>query len=281
MKNEVFSLKKIIQIIGCMAVCVALTVGLAGCGPTGTKDIEMTPTVTSPTVVTNGTLTVGVNSSSAPFAGEYKNEMIGLDVDVAAALADELGLKLTLVDINSQDAAALLSEGKVDCVMSWNETKSTSTAVTTAGSYLKNGTALFGISMGNDLQVNTSALQGVKIGAQAGSVSVTTAGTYCGYDNVITYNTLSEAFEALEKNEVTYVACDAIPGAYLATSYDDIVYGTMLDSPTDVTIGVLATKTDLKTALGNALQTIKGNGVLEVTTSKWIGDRAATAVMSS
>lgn len=239
----------------------------------------MTPTVSSPTVVTDGYLTVGVNSSNAPFAGNYKGEMIGVDVDTAAALADQLGLKLKLVDINSQDAASLLTDGTVDCVMSWNDTSTTISAVSAVGPYLTNGTALFGISLSGSLSVDTGSLQGVKIGAQAGSVSVTTAGTYCGYDNVVTYNTLSEAFDALENGTVAYVACDAVPGAYLATSYSDIVYGTMIDSPTNVTIGVSSSKTDLKQALENALSTIRKNGVLDVTASKWIGTTAATALV--
>jgi polar amino acid transport system substrate-binding protein len=224
-------------------------------------------------------LTVGVDSTSAPYAGEHSGALIGIDVDVAAALADQLGLKLKVVDINSENVVDQLTSNKVDAIMSWNNTGNTSTQVTKVGTYLTDGTALFGISVNGNLQVNKSSLQGVKIGAQAGSISVTTAGTYCGYNNVVTYGTLSEAFAALESGAVTYVACNAVAGSYLATSYGDISYAIMLDSPTNVTLAVAATDTDLQKALSGALTTIKSNGILKVSVAQWIGMSTASKLI--
>jgi polar amino acid transport system substrate-binding protein len=272
-------LKRFARVLGCCVLCVALVMGLTAC-TTGSKDVELTSQVSSSAVVNAGYLTVGVDSTSAPYAGEHKGSLVGIDVDTAAALADALGLKLKLVDINAEDAATELTSGAVDVVMSWNNTGSSSTSVTTVGSYLTDGTALFGISVGGTIiQVDKTTLQGVKIGTQAGSVSVTTAGSYCGYANVSTYNTLDEAFAALESGEVTYVACNAVAGSYLATSYDDIAYAGMLDTATNVTMAVSSSNTTLQTALSSALTTIKSNGTLKVSVAKWLGMSTAVKLI--
>ena len=79
---------------------------------------EKSATVSSPTIGKSGTLRVGVNAGSPPLAGSpsSSSKIVGIDVDVAAALADQLGLKLEIVDVGT-DPEAALKEGKVDVAM--------------------------------------------------------------------------------------------------------------------------------------------------------------------
>ena len=79
---------------------------------------EKAATLSSPTIGKDGTLRVGVNTDNQPLAGqpESSSKIVGIDVDVAAALADSFGLKLEIVDVGS-DAESALKEGTVDIVM--------------------------------------------------------------------------------------------------------------------------------------------------------------------
>ena len=63
-------------------------------------------------------LRVGVNTQNQPLAGvsTSSQNIVGLDVDIAAYLADSFGLKLELVDVGT-DAQAALDGGTVDIVM--------------------------------------------------------------------------------------------------------------------------------------------------------------------
>ena len=72
----------------------------------------------SPSSPRKASLRVGVNANNAPLAGQPSSstKIVGIDVDMAAALADQLGLKLEVVDV-STDAAGALTSGKVDVVM--------------------------------------------------------------------------------------------------------------------------------------------------------------------
>ena len=70
--------------------------GLAGCTGSGTYQPELKPAEVAPPVIgEEGTLRVGVNTENPPLAGMGSGKIIGIDVDIAAALADELGLATT------------------------------------------------------------------------------------------------------------------------------------------------------------------------------------------
>ena len=59
---------------------------------------------------------MGINASNPPYAAQSNGSIVGIDVDIAAALADELGLKLELVDVGTATDTAFERES-VDIVM--------------------------------------------------------------------------------------------------------------------------------------------------------------------
>ena len=81
----------------CCAAAACLAMVLAGCSSQQSyTPPEKSATVSSPAIGKSGTLRVGVNAGSPPLAGSpsSSSKIVGIDVDVAAALADQLGLKL-------------------------------------------------------------------------------------------------------------------------------------------------------------------------------------------
>ena len=91
------------------------------------------------------TLRVGVNTENPPLAGMGSGKIIGIDVDIAAALADELGLKLSVVDVGS-DPAGALANGTVDVVLGIDDSASDGDFWRSA-SYLPTGIALFALAV--------------------------------------------------------------------------------------------------------------------------------------
>lgn len=69
-------------------------------------------------VLSSGTLKVGVNPTLPPL-GNYneKNEIVGFDVDYAAAIAEILGVELEIVSVGSPDRIPFVASGKIDFVM--------------------------------------------------------------------------------------------------------------------------------------------------------------------
>ena len=226
-----------------LAACTCLF--LFGCDPEGTKEVNLESKVADSALVTPGTLTVGIDSTMAPFGGESNGEIIGVDVDVAAALASEMGLNLVVVDTSGQNATNLINEKKIDVAMSMAANQGANSNTMLVGPYLENGPVLFGKGNGTDLNVDITALGGTKVGAYRGSIAANAAGTFCGADNLVTFMSLSEAFDALQNGEVVYVASDAVSGGYLALSYNGAQYAASLQSPAGLFMGVAQAKKTL------------------------------------
>ncbi len=257
------------------AVAIVLTaVALAGCsnpfaGPSlaDAKAAESkSAAVTKPTILNDGKLVVGVrtNSVSAPYCATTSNSVLaGIDVDVASAIADQMGLSVEFVtSANAKDELG----SKCDIVM--DVTGATSSGYTVVGSYVERATAFF------SKQSSTYAatdLNGKTVGVQTGSASEAALSrsslvvTQRGFGNI------NEAFEALNSGTVDCVLCDAYSGAYLATQYSGINMCGTLDAPVSYGVGVASSNSALQDAVKSALEQVSKGGLLDVIRQRWVG----------
>ena len=266
------SFKKRMISLAAIACMAALLVCATAC----TTQEEYTPeegsaTIASPTIGEDGVLRVGVDTSNAPLAGESSSsgEVVGIDVDIAAALADQFGLKVEIVDVGS-DAATALEEGTVDIVMGI-ESSNTSETYWLSDSYLDTAVALFNLADGStDLPTNDSSLT---IAAQVSSKSAWAVANEYDEGVISTTSNLEDALTALESGEVQYVAADAVIGTYAAYSSDlDVQMVALLEDTSGYSIAVLDSNDELKQQVSNALATLSDSGVIDVIESKWLGE---------
>lgn len=254
-------------VVACMAALVAC---MTGCTSQQTyTPPEATPKLSSPTIAKEGVLRVGVNTGNVPLAGTPQNstKIVGVAVDVAAALADSLGLKLEVVDVGT-DPEGALTEGKVDVVMDVDKSD-TSNSSWTSDAYLPTAVALFSAPSNTAIPTNDSQ---PKIAAQVSSKSAWAVTNEFDQGTITTTENLKSAFAALESGQVQYVAADAIIGTYAAHNEgDDVKIVALMQQPSGYAAGVLDGNSDLKQAISDALATLEGNGVISVIEKKWLG----------
>ena len=229
---------------------------------------EATPAVSKPVIAQEGVLRVGVNASNAPLAGQPSSstKIVGIDVDMAAALADQLGLKLEVVDV-STDAAGALTSGKVDVVMGVN--KSDSPSFWTSDTYLPTAVALFAQSSNSTVPANAES---TKIAAQVSSNSAWAVTNEFDNSTITTTEDLKSAFSALESGKVQYVAADAVVGSYVSNNAGmDVHMVALMQQASGYCVGVLDGNTQLKQAVSNALSAMNSNGVSSIIQKKWLG----------
>lgn len=229
---------------------------------------EATPSVSKPVIAQEGVLRVGVNANNAPLAGQPSSstKIVGIDVDMAAALADQLGLKLEVVDV-STDAAGALTSGKVDVVMGVN--KSDSPSFWTSDTYLPTAVALFAQSSNSTVPANSAS---TKIAAQVSSNSAWAVTNEFDNSTITTTEDLKCAFSALESGKVQYVAADAVVGSYVSNNAGmDVHMVALMQQASGYCVGVLDGNTQLKQAVSNALSAMNSNGVSSVIQKKWLG----------
>ena len=258
-----------------MAAAAALAcMALALCGCNGSNNYQpplKEATVAPPVIGEEGTLRVGVNTENPPLAGMGSGKIIGIDVDIASAIADELGLKVSIVDVGS-DPASFIAEGKVDVVLGIDAANAESD-YWVSSSYLPTGIALFALSP--DAGVPT-ADSGATFAAQVSSKSAWAVSNEFGQDSLTSTNSLSDAFAALQAGTVQYVAADAIIGLYAAHGQGlgvSVVASPM--KPRGYCLATTAENVDLQQAAGDVLTNLVSNGTIDVIERKWLGASVA------
>lgn len=252
---------------------LALVVGLVGCSkPT---PVKREPKVTPPAIKTAGELAVGVDMATPPFAGSDQGRKAGLDVDVASALAEQLGLSVRLVNVKPSDAATALANGKVDAVMSVPLETVSITWMSLAGTYAYDGPAFF-ISTGSTASVEPSLtvekLTVQPIGVQRESAAYWFLLSELDPSMVKPYDTLRDALDALVAGEVPVVAGDAFVGAYIARDMPGVHFAGQIQPATALSVAVGAVNTPLGDAVRSALDDLAADGVLDTLRRKWVGD---------
>ena len=94
-------MKRASVLVATLVVALSMAVALVGCSSGTYTPQTKDQAVSNSALKSSGTLRVGVNASNAPYAAESSGSIVGIDVDIAAAIADEMGLKLELVDVGS------------------------------------------------------------------------------------------------------------------------------------------------------------------------------------
>lgn len=266
MEDQVIKRRGFVAALCAVALCAA--VAMTGCSSSETyvpagKD----PVITVPTIGEEGVLRVGVNASNPPLAGTptSSDRIVGIDVDVAATLADELGLKLEIIDVGTSPVDAL-EQGEVDIVMGIDESN-TDASVWKSDPYLPTATALFSVSASVPTEGSTPT-----IAASVSSESAWAVTNAYGDEALEASTNLTEAFETLASGSVDYVAADAVNGIYASYAND---FGAqviaLFERAGGYTIGVLDSNSALKQAVSDALDAIMSGGLVSVVETQWLG----------
>lgn len=261
------------------AAALAACVALAGCsgplsaiaGPEASvgealaaKTAALSPKVDS--TISKGVLTVGINTQDGMvplYVGSDSGRAYGMDVDLASALADELGLKVRFVSVD--DANPGLG---TTCDVLMGAVDGQVGATTVVGDYAERASAFF--RKGDTGVAKVDDLSSKSVGVQMGSVSQTALSKTGLMMSVKTYDNLNAAFDALESGGVDYVLCDAYSGAYLSARYEEVCLAGTLDAPKAQGIAVSSQNAELADAVKAAYDAVEKNGLMGLVRRRWV-----------
>jgi len=271
---------KIGQTALAIAVVSILAIVCVGCGDTAEPE-TLTPLIAPPLIAEEGVLRVGVDLDYPPFAGTDDGVEAGIDVDIAAAIAERLGLHVELVDVKQSEIATALSDGTVDIMLGATPiTQAVLADVSTAGSYLIDGPAMYSMNASGSVAATASAaatlspdaLRDLRVAAQKSSESYWQLESSYGEGFTQSYGTLREAFDALAAGDVDVVVGDAAVCAYIARDYAGTAYVGQFGPGEPIGIAVRKDATDLEEQIRTTLDTLAAEGVLDTITRKWLGE---------
>ena len=224
-------MKKILSILLALAMVFSLSM-LAACGSQPTEpaddgnDGDDTNVTAEYTTIQEGKLIMSTNAQFPPYEmvadgdGAY-NGFEGIDVEIAAALAERLGLELVIDDMDFDSALVAVQQGKSDMVLAgltYREDRDELMDFST--SYAK-GVQVVIVPDGSDIET-LDDLDGKMIGTQRGTTGFIYAsdtpenGGY-GEDHVLGYDNGALAVQALLNGQIDAVIIDNGPAqAYVA-----------------------------------------------------------------
>lgn len=252
---------------------IAALLALSGCGSSGAEAVS--PVVEAPAIGTSGVLKAGIDLSAAPYGGVDQGREAGIDVDVAAALAERLGLELDIVHVKASDAATALAGGKVDVVFSVPFAETAKAGVTSAGTYLDMAPGFFAAREGSgsvDSTITLDTLSAKKVAVQESSPAFWALRYELGEAALEPFDTLRLALEALDDGKVEMVAGDAVVGSYIMRDLSNVAFVGQVAPAEPLAVVVAEKNTKLAEVVQGGLDELAADGVLETIRRKWVGE---------
>ena len=222
------------------------------------------------TTVTPGKLTMSTNAAFPPYESTDDNgNFVGIDIDVAAAIADKLGLELQVDDMDFDAALLAAQNGKSDMVMAGvTVTEDRQLVMDFSDSY---ATGIQSIIVKEDSDIATpDDLADKMIGTQRG----TTGYIYCsddfGDEHVTPYDDGLTAVQALVNGQVDAVVIDNAPAKEFVEANPGLKILDTAYAEEDYAIGVAKGNTAMLNAINGALEELKNDGTLQAIIDKYI-----------
>lgn len=223
----------------------------------------------------SGTLVVGFCAAYPPFESrnDISGELEGFDIDLAKALAAELGLKLELHDAEWQGLIPSLNKGDFDVLITgMNVTEERAKNVDFTEPYYQLQDVVVVRQDNIDIS-STDDLRGKLVGVQIGTASelrAARAETEHGFAELRRYNYNPEAFLDLEHGRIDAVV---VGKPYAVTALKE-PRGLKIAAPLDsdvshIAIVVRKNSPSLTEALNKGLASLKENGKLNSIEAKW------------
>jgi polar amino acid transport system substrate-binding protein len=219
------------------------------------------------------TLTMGTNASFPPYEFYENEKIVGIDAEIAAAIAEKLGMELKIEDMEFKAIIPAVTTGKIDFGMAgMTVTEERLQSVNFSETYATGIQAII-VKEGSEIKsVDDLYAEGAtwKVGVQ----DATTGDIYCtddfGEDRVSKFPVGADAVEALKTGKVDCVIIDNEPAKAYVAANDGL---TILDTQyavEDYAIAVALENTELLEKINGALKELIDDGTVKTIIEKYI-----------
>ena len=220
------------------------------------------------TTVTPGKLTMSTDAGFAPYEYVEGEQVVGIDADIAQAIADYYGLELVIQDMDFTNALLAPQNGTADFVAAGvSITEERLETMDFTIEYAESDQVILVRKGYTDIQ-SEEDLANVKIGVQQS----TTADLYCqdmGYEQVNAYKKNLVAAEDLKNGQIDCMILDNMPAEAIVNQNQDELEILDLVLFTDVyAMAVKKGNTEMAEALNVVLQQLIDDGKIEEFTQK-------------
>ncbi len=271
-------MKKFLKIASLVLVAVMLF-SFAACGGKTPADDEAPK---------KEVLVMATNASFPPYEYKEGEEIVGIDAEIAAAIANELGMELQIIDTEFGSIVGGVQSGKYDIGMAgMTVTEERKESVNFSNTYAKGVqsvivaedseyTSFEDFYTGFNDEGNPAGVkEGIKIGVQqdtTGDIYSSDVPEKWGFneENVVRFKTGNDAVQALKTGKVTAVIIDNEPAkSYVAATEGlKILEGAYVEE--DYAIAIAKENTELLEKINAALVKLTEDGTIPAIIEKYI-----------
>ena len=275
------TMKKLSMIL---ALVLALALVMTGCGTKKDDTAADAPAVSEDAAATEntedtaegGTLVMATNAEFPPYEYHEGDEIVGIDAEIAAAIAEKLGMELQIEDMAFDSLIPAIQSNKADMVLAgMTVTEDRLENVNFSDSYAT-GVQVVIVKEDSDIKsVDDLLADGANhsIGVQ----TATTGDIYCtgdiedaGLGTVERYNKGADAIQALLAGKIDCVVIDSQPAKEFVKANEGL---TILDTEyavEDYAIALNKDNTELLDKVNAALKELTDDGTIQSILDKYI-----------
>ncbi|MBP5179856.1 MAG: transporter substrate-binding domain-containing protein [Clostridiales bacterium] len=260
--------KKLIKTVA-LSLVASMGFLMAGCGQQEAADNELG-------TVTAGVLTMATNAYFPPYEYYEGDAIVGIDAEIAQAVADKLGLELVIEDVEFDSIIAGVQAGKYDigCAgMTVTEERLQSVNFTSTYS---TGIQSIIVLEGSDItDLDSLIASGCMVGVQSGTTGDLYMTDDLGEDRIDRYNKANDAVMALLNGVVGAVVIDNQPAQSFVSANEGLV---ILETPYTIEDYAMAVNKDnqaLLEAINNALAELEADGTIQAIIDSYIPPEGA------
>ena len=255
---------KFTKILAVVLACMMLAVCFASCGEKATENTEKT------------TLVMATNAAFPPYEYKEGDAFMGIDVEIADAIAKDLGLTLEIADVEFGSIIGGVQTGKFDMGMAgMTVTEERKQSVNFSNTYAKGIQVVIVTENGAVQSLEDMEAEGILIGVQqdtTGHIYASDTPENGGYgeDAVIPYKTGADAVQALITDKVQCVIIDNEPAKAFVEANEGlkILDATWVEE--DYAIAIAKENTDLLEKINASLEKLTADGTIPAIIEKYI-----------
>lgn len=245
-------------------LCLAMVFSFAACG--GEKEPAASE---APKAV----LKMATNAYFQPYEYYEGDKIIGIDAEIAAAIADKLGMELKIEDMEFDSIITAVQEGSVDfgmAGMTVREDRLEKVDFTTSYANGKQVVIVKENSAITDVEDLFADGATWKAGVQLGTTGDIYATGDLGEDRVTQYNNANNAVLALIAGDVDCVVIDNEPAKALVNANEGLKILEATYADEDYAICVKKGNTDLLNKINAAIDALVEDGTIDTIIAKYI-----------
>lgn len=270
-----------------LSMAVLMATSLAGCS-SGAKETETTAAASEAGAETaaesegetaaedaeeektaeGGTLIMGTNATFPPYEYYEGDEIVGIDVEIAQAIGEKLGMEVTVEDMEFDALIPALASNKVDIVAAgMTVTPERQESVNFTDTYATAAQVII-VKQGSDI-ASSEDLNGKILGVQMGTTGDSLASEIEGAQ-VERFNKYFEAIQSVLQGKIDAVIIDSAPAKAFAEKDENLVILDEALSSEDYAMAINKDNTELLDKVNAAIAELDEEGTLDEIVNKYI-----------